>query len=188
SHSQIVALGGGECDIPNRGQTQLAGPRLHIAPIAADVQHVHKWQRRHFLYALFQGFPATLHVECGAVFFPGIADQATAKISNVLARRLGGEDREPALVLVDAERPLVKPVCNLGRAKLVALPQMVRYIRPHLRTHKTARARQKCHCFEKISSPHCVPPDVLSIWSGVSWYLMNHGWPPSRPDPIHHSS
>ncbi len=122
SNSQIVALGGVECDVPNRGQIQLAGPCLHIAPIAADVQHVHKWQRSHFLHALFQRFPAALHAECRAVFFPGIADQATAKISDVLARRLGGEDREPALVLVNAEWPLVEPIGNLGRAKLDSPP------------------------------------------------------------------
>src|SRR6185295_19871077 len=91
----------------------------------------------------------------------------SAKISNVIARRLGCEDREPALVLVNAKWPLVEPIGDLGRAELITLPQMVRYIRPHLRTQKTARSCQECSRLHKISPPHCVSLLTVPAMSGI---------------------
>ena len=146
SNTQIVSFGSVECDLPNRGQAQLAGPRLHIAPVAANIQYVHKGQRSHFLHALFQRFPTALHPERRPVLLPRVADQPSAKISYVIAGRLSSEDREPPLVLVNAKWPLVESIRNLRRAKWITLPQMVRYIRPHRRTHESACTCKKSSC------------------------------------------
>src|SRR5262249_30203185 len=57
---KIVTLGRVEGRFPNRRQLQSAGTRLQIAPVTANVQHVHEWQRCHFLYSLFQSFQPAL--------------------------------------------------------------------------------------------------------------------------------
>jgi hypothetical protein len=51
-------------------------------------------------------------------------------------------------------------------------PQMVGYIRPHLRTQKTARTCQECPCLYKISPPHCVPADVPVMY-GIRARLLD---------------
>ena len=101
---------------------ELSGTVLHISPVATDVQDVDEWQRCHSFDALFQRFFATLHGQGRTVFLPRVADQTGAKISDVIARRLRGENREPTFILGDAERALVEAVGYHRAAKVVSLP------------------------------------------------------------------
>src|SRR5208337_1568738 len=115
-------LGGVECRFPNGRELQLSGTGLYISPVAPDVQDVDEWQGRHSFDALFQRFFATLHRQGRTVFLPGVADQAGAEISNVIARRLRGENREPTFILGDAEWALVEAFGYGRAAEVIALP------------------------------------------------------------------
>src|SRR5215467_3136722 len=72
---------------------------------------------------LFDGFDAAARGERRAVFLPGVADQAQAPVANRLIGGSSGGDGEPAFVLFDAERALVKTIGDRRTgAEIVAVP------------------------------------------------------------------
>ena len=86
------------------------GRRLHVAPVAADVEDVHEGQARERLDRVLQACLAAPHGQRGTVLFPGVADEARPEVADGRGRRGGGGHRVPALVLLDAERALIEPV------------------------------------------------------------------------------
>ena len=62
--------------LPYRVQIQPPRLLLHIAPVAANVEHIDKGQARHLLHVVFQCLPAFAHGDGRATFLPRITDQA----------------------------------------------------------------------------------------------------------------
>src|SRR5215470_1310275 len=103
---------------------------MDVPPVAADVEHIHEGQRGHFFDRLFESLLSALHGEGWTILFPRVTNQPGTKIADVMARRLGHEDRVPSLILRDAERPLVQAVHDLRATEVIAFPEMVGDVRP----------------------------------------------------------
>ena len=129
SHTQAAPFGGIEGQFPDGMQVETTGAALDIAPVAADVEDIDEWQRRELLDMLLDGLGASARGERRAAFLPGVADESQPPIADGLIRRRGRCDREPALVLIDAERALVQAIGDCGaRAEIVAVPAVRRNI------------------------------------------------------------
>ena len=101
---------------------QFPGTGLYVSPVAPDVQDVDERQGSHSFHVFFQRLVTTLHSQSRTVFLPRVADQACAKISDVIARGLSGKNRVPTFILSDAEWTLIETVGYGGAAEVIAFP------------------------------------------------------------------
>src|SRR6185437_7126186 len=100
---------------------------------------------------------ATHHAQGWSIFLPAIADQPGAEIADMLGGGLGREDSEPALILLDAKRALVETVGRARRrAKVIAWPLMIGYVRPRSPGYKHAGSGQKGAYLHEIATSHAV--------------------------------
>jgi len=127
--AQAALLGGVERELPDGMQVEAAGTALDVAPVATDVEHVDEGQRGDFVHVPLDSFGATARGERRPVLFPGIAEKAQSPVADGLIGRRGGGDGEPAFVLIDAERALIKTIGDRGAgAEIIAIPAVRRNI------------------------------------------------------------
>src|SRR5262249_18973112 len=136
-----------------------SGPALDVAPVAADVEHVHEGKARELLdLGLERGAPLA-RGERGAVLLPRVADEAGAEVADGLARRRGGLDRVPALVLCDADRALVEAIQYARRrAEVVAGPEMDGNVGGRVRPRARERGERGPRLHELATSDHADTP------------------------------
>src|SRR3984885_654989 len=115
--AQAFALGRGHRQSPSRIEVEPSRARLHVAPIAANVENIHERQARDLLHVLLQCFPARPRGQRRPTLLPAVADQSKSRIPD---RPLGWRRKQhclPALILVDLKRPLIQAWCG-GRTKV----------------------------------------------------------------------
>ena len=115
----------------HRVQVEAAGAALHVAPVAADVEEVRERQRGHRRDLALERRAALARGERGPALLERVADEAEARVPHGGIGRRRGLDRVPALVLLDAERPLVQSVGHAWPgAEVVAAPEVRRHVGP----------------------------------------------------------
>src|SRR5437667_6356825 len=95
-----------ESKSPHRIEVESSRSRLNVAPIAADVQHIHKRQARYLLDMLLQRFASGSGRQRGATFLPRISHQAEARIAKRLLGWRCEKHSLPSLILIDIKRAL----------------------------------------------------------------------------------
>src|SRR5262249_38500746 len=127
--AESMPLRGVEGRGPDGMEVEAARTRLHVAPVAADVEYVHEGQGSEEPDPVLELLPSFAHRERGAVLLPRVAHEAEAEIADERVRRRRGLDRVPPLVLVDAERPLVQAIADArSGTEVVALPEVDRHV------------------------------------------------------------
>src|ERR1700687_2866488 len=72
-HSQSGALCGSQRELPHWLQVKTSRTALNVAPIAADVEPIHKWEARNLLHMLLKRLPPGSCRQRWAALFPRIA-------------------------------------------------------------------------------------------------------------------
>ena len=160
-----VSAGGVTSEGPDRVEVEPARTALHVAPVAADVEHVHERQRGEALDRQLERFLARSRRERRAVLLPRVPDEAEAGVADAAGAGRRRGDRVPALVLLDAEGALVQPVGDdRAGAEVVALPEVRAFIgtgerRPHCgqRRARLQELPSPCH----RSPPARAPRDTI---------------------------
>src|SRR4029077_2706707 len=148
---------------------------MHIAPVASDIQHINEGQRGHFFDCLLQSLFAALNCKRRTVFLPSVTDQPSAKIPDVVARRLSHKDCEPAVILTDAEGSLVESIAHCEAAEVVTFPQMIGNIGKDSWDCNRAGSCKDCSGLQEVPPAHnrrllglqntaCSDP-VVQIWA-----------------------
>src|ERR1700687_1384086 len=93
---------------PNRIEIQPSWTRLHVSPIAANVEDAHEGQAGNLLYVLLKSLPACACGQGWPTLFPGIANQAQTRIAQWFFGWCGEEYRLPSLVLIYVKGTLIQ--------------------------------------------------------------------------------
>ena len=108
--AKSLALGRVHRQGPYRIKIEPSGTRLHVAPIAADVENIDERQARDLLHVLLERFPARPRRERRAALFPCVADESKARITERAFGWCCKQHCLPALILVDFKRTLIQSV------------------------------------------------------------------------------
>ena len=140
-----------ESELPDRMEIEPPWPRLHVAPVAADVEHLGEGKTGHLLDVLFERLAPGARGLGGTGLLPRVSDQSRAEIRDRPFGRGRGRDREPAVVLFNSERTLVEPVHrNRPRAKIVSRPEVCGHVRPS----RAGKRAQRRGGLEPVTSVH----------------------------------
>ena len=131
-----------EGQAPDGRQIEAPEPPLHVAPVAADVEHVDERQAGHALDVLLERLASGARGERRTGLFPGVAYQAEAIVGHGALGGAGGGDGEPAVVLLDGERPLVQSVAHArARTEVISRPEVGGHVGPQPAGRQTKRRR-----------------------------------------------
>jgi hypothetical protein len=148
SDTQALAPGRVERQSPDRIQIEAAGPRLHVAPIAANVQDIDEWQAGDLFDMLLQSFSAGASRKGRPTFFPAVSHQPKPRISQRLFRRAGEQNRLPALVLFNIEGSLVQTLSRRLRKRDGMVPRRAGC------KLQSSQSRENCSGFQEVSATH----------------------------------
>ena len=122
---KAVAFRSIESQTPHRIEVESAGPLLHVAPVAANIEHIDKRKAGHLLHVVFQGLAAFSHGDGRTFFLPGITKQPKPRVAERLLRGRGIQNSLPAFVLIDIERTLLQAILGCkSTTEAIALPKM----------------------------------------------------------------
>src|SRR3984885_15387232 len=108
--AQAFALGRVHRQRPNRIEIEPSRARLHVAPIAANVENIHEWQAGDLLHVLLECFPSRPRGQRRPTFLPAVADQSKSRIPDRPLRWRRKQHGFLDVILFNIKRTLIQPL------------------------------------------------------------------------------